>query len=212
MLCALTLHLLPVHEPINAHRTKDRDTQQKTRFDYGFGDASLPAQTTVPKAKNTVPARIRGSAGSQEFTTFQQTGSIDTGACESGGSHSHTPSTHPRTAKHGQRGGPELRRASDTTTMRGEFSGAATPNVKADGVEMESICVGAFASPTPKGGDAMPFSPRSEIECATEAAKSMAHTEAGNYTIAPDRSRAVQNWDVAICVALIYTALVTPAK
>ena len=50
------------------------------------------------------------------------------------------------------------------------------------------------------------------IECATEAAKSMAHTEAGNYTIAPDRSRAVQNWDVAICVALIYTALVTPAE
>ncbi|CAH0373813.1 unnamed protein product [Pelagomonas calceolata] len=96
--------------------------------------------------------------------------------------------------------------------MRGEFSGAATPNVKADGVEMESICVGAFASPTPKGGDDMPFSPRSEIECATEAAKSMAHTEAGNYTIAPDRSRAVQNWDVAICVALIYTALVTPAE
>ena len=58
----------------------------------------------------------------------------------------------------------------------------------------------------------MPFSPRSEIECATEAAKSMAHTEAGNYTIAPDKSRAVQNWDVAICVALIYTALVTPAE
>ena len=36
--------------------------------------------------------------------------------------------------------------------------------------------------------------------------------EAGNYTIAPDKSRAVQNWDVAICVALIYTALVTPAE
>ena len=34
----------------------------------------------------------------------------------------------------------------------------------------------------------------------------------GNYTIAPDKSRAVQNWDVAICVALIYTALVTPAE
>lgn len=68
--------------------------------------------------------------------------------------------------------------------------------------------VGAFSVPK---GDAV-VSTRSEIECATEAAKSMSHTEAGSWTVAPDKSKWVQNWDVAICFALVYTALVTPAE
>ena len=67
-----------------AQDKRPRQTQQKTRFDYGFKDASLPAQTTVPKATKHRTSTNPQSAGSQEFTTFQQTGSIDTGgACES---------------------------------------------------------------------------------------------------------------------------------
>ena len=80
-----------------------------------------------------------------------------------------------------------------------------------DDVQLLEIATNAWATPS-KGTAAEGSSPRSEIECATEAAKSMSHTEAGTWTVAPDKIRRVQNWDVVICVALVYTALVTPAE
>ena len=59
-----------------------------------------------------------------------------------------------------------------------------------------------------------PFSPsaKSDHETAQEAAKVMKHTEAGAWTIAPDKNKHVQNWDVVLCFALVYTAVVTPAE
>ena len=52
----------------------------------------------------------------------------------------------------------------------------------------------------------------SDVSAAQEAAKQMKHTEAGSWTIAPDKNKHVQNWDVVLCFALVYTAVVTPAE
>ena len=52
----------------------------------------------------------------------------------------------------------------------------------------------------------------SEASVAQEAARTMKHTEAGSWTIAPDKNHHVQNWDVVLCIALVYTAVVTPAE
>ena len=162
-----------------------------------------PRKQQFRRLQHTEPARIRKGAGSQEFTTFSKLAALTLVARANPwrtGSQPHTPATRPgttgarscdgasettgpegsqHTAAPESAAAPGTAKGSDTTPMRGEFS-SPPANVKTDEMQMESICVGAFASPTPKNNDDVPFSPRSEIECATEAAKSMAHTEAGN--------------------------------
>jgi hypothetical protein len=51
-----------------------------------------------------------------------------------------------------------------------------------------------------------------ELSAAQDAAKKMQHMEASTWTIAPDKSKWVQNWDAALAVALVYTSVVTPAE
>ena len=89
-----------MHETNRARNTTK--TQQKTRFDYGFKDASLcPRKPQFQRPQNTVPARIHNPPAHKKFTTFSKLAASTLVARANPrrtGSHSHTPPTRPRTA------------------------------------------------------------------------------------------------------------------
>ena len=102
MLCALTLHLLPVHEPINAHRTKDRDKlSKKPVLITDLRTLLCPRKPQFQRQKTPYQHESVGAPAHKNSQPFSKLAALTLVARANPrrtGSHSHTPPTRPRTA------------------------------------------------------------------------------------------------------------------